>query len=118
MKFLRSARFPNSERNLSYVKRTVNRLFFFEGATVNGDKYLDKLENWIMQRLSDDESDDFIVVQDGAPPHCLKVRQSLNTTLPDRWIGRCRQDNRALVHWPPRSRNLTPCDFFLRGLVR
>ena len=87
--------------------------FFFEEETVNDDTYLDMLELWLMERMSVEESDDFIFAQDGAPPHCsLRVRQFLNTTLPDRWIGLCGQDDRVLILWPPRSPNLTPCDLF------
>ena len=86
---------------------------FFEGAT-NGEMYLDMLEKWLMDNLIEEESDDFIFQQDGAPLHwSLRVRQFLNTTLPDKWIGRSGQDDRILIPWPPRSPDLTPCDFFL-----
>ena len=55
----------------------------------------------------------------GAPPHwSLRVRQFLNTTLPDRWIGWSERDDRILMPWPPRSPDLTPCDFFLCGFVK
>ncbi|KAG8290128.1 hypothetical protein J6590_089543 [Homalodisca vitripennis] len=52
--------------------------------------------------------------QDGAPPHWHNnVRQLLNNTLPHRWIGRTGPRDNALHSWPPRSPDLTPCDFFL-----
>ena len=52
-----------------------------------------------------------IFQQDGAPPHWgLEVRQFLNETFSDRWIGR---DGPIL--WPPRSTDITPLDFFLWG---
>ena len=74
-------------------KKAVYGSFFFEGATVNGETYLDMLEKWLMDNLSEEESDDFIFQQDGAPPHwSLRVRQFLNTTLPDRWTGRSERD--------------------------
>ncbi|PSN45669.1 hypothetical protein C0J52_22361 [Blattella germanica] len=64
------------------------------------------LQNWLFPRLY---QENFIWQQDGAPPHCSRhVRQYLNETLPNRWIGR----------WPPRSPDLTPCDFFLWGFVK
>ncbi|KAJ4444490.1 hypothetical protein ANN_06282 [Periplaneta americana] len=45
---------------------------------------------------------------DGAPPHFdRRVRNHLNATFPDRWIG-----GGGPVPWPPRSPNLTPLDFF------
>lgn len=100
-------------------KKAVYGPFFFERATVNGETYLDMLENWLMDKLSEKESGDFIFQQDGAPPHwSLRVRQFLNTTLPDRWIGRSGQNDHDLMSWPPRSPDLTPCDFFLWGFVK
>ena len=55
---------------------------------------------------------------DGAPCHYLrKVRNFLNETLPHRWIGRAVSNDQHLltVLWPPRSPDLTPCDFFSYG---
>ena len=62
-------------------KLSTGHSFFFEGAKVNGETYLDMLEKWLMDNLSEKESDDFIFQQDGVPPHLsLRVRQFLNTT--------------------------------------
>ena len=33
-------------------------------------------------------------------------------------IGRTGQEDGALMRWPPRSPDLTPCDFFLWGFVK
>ena len=100
-------------------KKRVYGAFFFEGATVNGEAYLAMLQNWLMDQLHEEESANFIFQQDGAPPHwCLTVRQYLNTTLPDRWLGRSGQTDRVLLRWSPRSPDLTPCDFFLWGYVK
>ena len=41
------------------------------------------------------------------------VRDYLNTNSPQRWLGQFRQDDVALMCWPPRSPDLTPYDFFL-----
>jgi hypothetical protein len=35
-----------------------------------------------------------------------------------RWVGRVGKDDFALFAWPPRSPDLTPCDFFLWGYVK
>ena len=52
--------------------------------------------------------------QDGAPPHWgLVVRNFLDATFPNRWIGRDGPTN-----WPPRSPDITPLDFFLWGYVK
>ena len=100
-------------------KKAVYGPFFFEGATVNGDTYLDMLKKWLKERLNEEESEDFIFVQNGAPPHwILRVRQFLNTALPDRWIGRSNQDDRVFMPWPPTSPELTPCDFFFWGVLK
>ena len=54
--------------------------------------------------------------QDGAPPHWKLSEQAyLNENLPERWIGRAGNGDRVLLKWPPRSPDLTPCDFFLLG---
>ena len=51
---------------------------------------------------------------DGAPPHFgVDVRQYLDATFPERWIGR-----RGQIEWPPRSPDLTPLDFFSVGLFK
>ncbi|PNF17170.1 hypothetical protein B7P43_G09082 [Cryptotermes secundus] len=56
---------------------------------------------------------------DGAPPHWhLNVQRFLNESLPQRWIGRMGSEDLALQFWPPRSPDLTPCDFFLWGFVK
>ncbi|GFU29128.1 DUF4817 domain-containing protein [Trichonephila clavipes] len=52
--------------------------------------------------------------QDGAPPHWgLTVRESLNNSFPQRWIG---MD--GPIAWPPRSPELIPLEFFFWGYVK
>ena len=52
--------------------------------------------------------------QDGAPPHgSLVVRNHLHDTYPNKWIGRG-----GPFHWPARSPDLTPLDFFLWGHLK
>lgn len=89
--------------------------FFFAETTVNGMTYLDMLQLWLMPQLLND----FIFQQDGCPAHFHnEVRRYLNTTLPRRWIGRASEEDQQLLLWPPRSPDLTPCDFFLWGYVK
>ncbi|PNF16165.1 hypothetical protein B7P43_G01102, partial [Cryptotermes secundus] len=43
----------------------------------------------------------------------------LKCVLPQRWIGHAAANgDNNLLPWPPRSPNLTPCDFFLWGFVK
>ena len=52
--------------------------------------------------------------QDGAPPHfALTVRAYLDHTFPCRWIGRS-----GPLPWPSHSPDLTPCVFWLWGMVK
>ena len=52
--------------------------------------------------------------QDGAPPHWgLIVRDFLNKTFPNRWIGRS-----GPTQLPPRFSDTTLLDFFLWGYVK
>ena len=46
------------------------------------------------------------------------VRRFLSESLPQRWIDRVGKEDLALQFWPPRSPDLTPCHFFLRGFVK
>lgn len=92
--------------------------FFFLEPTVTGHVFLDMLQQWLLPQL-DEDSADFILQLDGAPPHYHgSVRDHLNEALPQRWIGRASQEDRVLIRWPPRSPDLTPCDFFLWGFIK
>lgn len=100
-------------------RRKVYGPFFFGEATVTGTSYLDTLEQWLFPQLEQYEPENFIFQQDGAPPHWHNaVREWLNVTLPDRWIGRKGPNDRACYAWPPRSPDLTPCDFYLWGFIK
>ncbi|KAJ4437089.1 hypothetical protein ANN_17224 [Periplaneta americana] len=86
-------------------------------ATVAGNSYLDMLQLWLPQLEQDIEG--LIFQQDGAPPHYhLDVRNELNKRLPRRWIGRAGREDLECLHWPLRSPDLTPCDFFLWGFIK
>jgi hypothetical protein len=52
-------------------------------------------------------------MHDGTPPHYLRVvRQHLNRTFGEQWIGRGDP-----VNWPARSPDLNPLDFWLTVVV-
>ncbi|KAJ4438006.1 hypothetical protein ANN_13945 [Periplaneta americana] len=88
--------------------------FFFIEATVTGHSYLDMLEQRLVPQIRQDLDDDFIFQQDGTPPHFHNaVRAYLNTEMSDRWIGRAGVRDRCFMTWPPRSPDMTACDFFL-----
>jgi len=73
---------------------------------------------WLLPQMSED-SEDLIFQQDGAPPHWHQdVRRFLKESLPQRWIGSVGKDELVLQFWPPRSPDLTPCDFFLCGFIK
>jgi len=74
------------------------------------ENYLDMLELYVAPQL--EKSQPWIIIQqDGAPPHWVSdVRQFLDATFPNRWIGRD-----GPTPWPPRSPDITPLEFFLWG---
>lgn len=89
---------------------------FYEN-TLNGARYLDLINNRILPRLQETHGDRLNRtwwIQDGAPAHrTAAVREKLTDVFGNRII--------ALNHgieWPPRSPDLTPCDFFLWGYLK
>ena len=86
--------------------------FFLAEKSITAQIYLNLLTEYVSPQLEQYQLQ--VVFQlDGAPPHWgLQVRQFLNDTFPERWIGR---DSPIL--WPPRSPDITPLDFFLWGYV-
>jgi len=55
---------------------------------------------------------------DGAPAHWRKeVRDWLDTTFPQHWIGR-NAEEKGGISWPPRSPDFAPMDFFAWGILR
>lgn len=94
-------------------KQRVIGPFFFENENVTGESYRNMLINYAFPRFERNLSD-YIFMQDGASPHfSTRVRAYLNWKKPNYWIGRG-----GPVHWPARSPDLTPCDFFLWGHLK
>lgn len=88
---------------------------FFEG-NLTGVKYLDFLQHnlpQLLDQLTQQQREELIFQQDGAPPHFTNdVRQWLTENYPI-WIGRG-----GTVAWPPRSPDLTPLDFYVWGYMK
>lgn len=89
--------------------------FFFDG-TVNSERYLDMLQTSFFPALENmGIAEQTVFMQDGAPPHWgTIVRDWLTENFPLRWMGRGSPN----MPWPPRSPDLTPCDFFLWGYLK
>lgn len=82
--------------------------------TMNSDRYCNVLKQHVIPFLRRNENQSRFYQQDGAPPHySIASRRILDENLTGRWIGR-----RGPVEWPPRSPDLTVCDFFLWGALR
>ncbi|GFV42205.1 uncharacterized protein TNCV_3164361 [Trichonephila clavipes] len=100
---------------------TLRRPFFFEEmrdsgfvtATVTGERYADMLQNRNIPSLADKHLlERTIFMQDGAPPHIARrVKDLLRMSF-----GDDRVLSRHFHHaWPPRSPDLSPCDYWLWG---
>ncbi|XP_077511001.1 uncharacterized protein LOC144121701 [Amblyomma americanum] len=90
--------------------------FFFEDS-VTADSYLRLLKERFLPELVEYHMQQRLCIfqQDGAPAHyASKVRQWLNEEFPGRWMGRGSPN----MSWPPRSPDLTPCDFFVWGYIK
>ena len=88
--------------------------------TVNGARYLDMLDTKFYPDFSDfafdnpELSTDWYFQQDGARPHITRgVRAWIFNKFGIRTIGEYLNN-----HWPARSPDLTPMDFFLWGWVK
>ena len=87
--------------------------FIFAESAITANIYLDMLKHYVVPQLEEFQPR-VVFQQDGAPPHWgLIVRDFLNETFPNRWIGR-----NGPTPWPPRSPDITPLDFFLWGYVK
>ena len=122
----------NFERNNSRAKLTVwaalcgNGLLvgpYFFDQNVNGIAYLRMLNEFVFPQLAVHFNNRYWEglfwglwwAQDGAPAHRLmQVRDRLNEVFGNNRVVGLGHD----VEWPPRSPDLTPCDFFLWGYLK
>lgn len=98
------------------LRTHVIRPFYFN-QHLTGEIYLNFLRNTLDDLLGDVPLAilrRMWLQHDGAPPHnAAQVRQFLHETFPNSWLGRG-----GPVSWPPRSPDLTSCDFFLWGFIK
>ena len=72
--------------------------FIFSESTTTANIYLDMLKHYVVPQLEEFQPW-FVFQQDGVPPHLgLMIRDFLNETFPNRWIGKS-----GPTPWPPRS---------------
>lgn len=94
-----------------------NRLIgpHFLPENLNGDNYLEFLQNDLPNLIPDIQDDRPIVFQqDGCPAHWrIAVREYLDNVFPNSWIGR-----EGPIPWPARSPDLTPLDFYIWGRAK
>ncbi|GFW99641.1 uncharacterized protein TNCV_3418741 [Trichonephila clavipes] len=109
---------------VGFTPSTIIEPFFFEEmrdsgfvtATVTDERYADMLQNRIIPSLADKHLlESTIFMQDGAPPHIARRVKNLLR----RSFGDDRVLNRHFHHaWPPRSPDLSPCDYWLWGYLK
>lgn len=90
--------------------------YFYEG-TLTGERYLEFLQHVLPVLIEDVPLRERVTMwwqHDGAPPHfSQQVTEYLHNIFPGRWIGR-----NGIIHWPARSPDITPLDFFLWGYLK
>ena len=104
--------------------------FFFKdhqsGATVNvdGARYLEMLKSFFIPELfnfytqHDLDPSEFWMMQDGARCHTTRNAQVNVIDYIGLQFGQRTLGERLGEHWPARSPDLTPCDFFLWGYLK
>ncbi|GFV57167.1 transposable element Tc3 transposase [Trichonephila clavipes] len=81
---------------------------------VNGDRYRAMITNFFIPELNNHDVQELWFQQDDATCHTARATiDLLKDTFGDRLISRF-----GLVNWPPRSCDITPLDYFLRGYVK
>ena len=87
--------------------------YYFNNETVRGEDYYLLLDTYVRNE-KENFPQNAIYQHDGAPPHIsTNVRHLLDELFPDSWIGRY-----GPQHWPARSPDLTPPDFYLWGYAK
>ena len=92
--------------------------YFFENdnatVTVTGERYRLMIREFLIPELERQHVHHTWSQQDGAPAHTARETMALlKDCFPNRLISRFGD-----IPWPPRSPDLTPCDFFLWGYLK
>jgi hypothetical protein len=101
---------------IGFTRNFICPPFLFPcGQTIDGANYKQLLEEYALPFLKKKRMMRKVVfMHDGAPPHFSRVvRNFLETTFKSRIIGRGFN-----WFWPPRSPDITPCDFWFWGYVK
>jgi len=98
----------------------IIRPYFFENeagnaVTVNVVHYVEMLQNFFTPRFACfPVNENTLFQQDGATSHTARMSMNaVNALLPNRVVSR-----NGDIPWPPRSPDLTPCDYFLWGYLK
>lgn len=95
---------------------TIIGPYFFD-EPLNGNRFLDFIRNILpvlLENVPLETRRNMFLQLDGCPAHYLiQVREHLNETYRNRWIGRG-----SLFPWPARSPDLTCLDFYLWGRLK
>lgn len=85
-----------------------------ETVTVNSERYVNMLDDFLFPRLDELDLGDVWFQQDGATAHTSRASMDvLREHFPGRLIS-----IRGDLEWPARSPDLAPCDFFLWGFLK
>ena len=92
--------------------------YFFENdnatVTVTGERYRSMITEFLIPELERQNVHHTWFQQDGATAHTARETMTLlKDCFPNRLISRFGD-----IPWPPRSPDLTPCDFFLWGYLK
>lgn len=93
-------------------RRIVGPIYF--DGTITAERYRIEILTTFINELHDDELREGYFQQDGATPHV--TRENLNF-LSEFFENRVISRNTQQI-WPPRSCDLTPCDFFLWPFIK
>lgn len=82
--------------------------------TVNGERYRAMLTDYVFPKVEENDLGDYFFQQDGAT--CHTATETMNLLRNE--FGEEIISKNGPINYPPRSCDLTPCDFFLWGFVK